>query len=146
MKITPGLAPDGQGRWGPVHDYFVVFWKQPLIRDVDRLAGVTQEDLMWAAAEQYVGEAADVHEVISWAEEEGHRRRAMYTLYAVIPTGDGEGLIWLAGSIRPIRRRTSRDATPSMWTQWAGHRQRSTGRSRTDSPAFRQSSGRGTLG
>ena len=53
MKITPGLAPEGQGRWGPVHDYYVVFWKQPLIRDADRLAGATQEDIMWAAAEQH---------------------------------------------------------------------------------------------
>lgn len=106
MKITPGLAPDGQGRWGPIHDYYVVFWKQPLIRDVDRLAGAAQEDIMWAAAEQYVRDASDVHEVISWAEEEGHRRRAMYTLYAAIPTGVGEGLVWLAG-VNPTDTQTN---------------------------------------
>lgn len=52
---------------------------------------------MWAAAEQYVREAADVHEVIAWAEKEGESRSAMYTLYAVTSTGDGERLIWLGG-------------------------------------------------
>ena len=52
---------------------------------------------MWAADEQYVRDAADVHQVISWVEEEGRRCQAMYALYAVIPTGDGEGLVWLAG-------------------------------------------------
>jgi hypothetical protein len=38
---------------------------------------------MWAAAEHYVSEAEDVHEVIAWADEEARRRSAMYTLYAV---------------------------------------------------------------
>jgi hypothetical protein len=52
---------------------------------------------MWAATEQYVREAADVHEVIAWAEEEGRGRSAMYTLYAVTSTGDGERLTWLGG-------------------------------------------------
>ena len=28
-----------------VKDYYVVFWKQPLIRDADRRSGATQEDL-----------------------------------------------------------------------------------------------------
>ena len=52
---------------------------------------------MWASDEQYVREAADVHEVISWAEEEGQCRSAMYTLYAVTPGPDREVLVWLAG-------------------------------------------------
>ena len=29
---------------------------------------------MWTAAEQYVRDAADVHEVIAWAEKEGQGR------------------------------------------------------------------------
>jgi hypothetical protein len=52
---------------------------------------------MWAATEQYVREAADVHEVIAWAEKEGQARSAMYTLYAVTSMGDREVLDWLAG-------------------------------------------------
>ena len=52
---------------------------------------------MWSAAEQYVREADDVHQVISWAEEEGRRRSAIYTLYAVTSAGGGEVLVWLAG-------------------------------------------------
>ena len=52
---------------------------------------------MWAASEQYLREAEDVHQVISWAEEEGHRRSAMYTLYAVTSGPEREVLAWLAG-------------------------------------------------
>jgi hypothetical protein len=52
---------------------------------------------MWAATEQYVREAEDVHQVISWAEEEGQRRSAMYTLYAVTSGLEREVLVWLAG-------------------------------------------------
>jgi len=52
---------------------------------------------MWAAAEQYVREAEDVHQVILWAKEEGHRRSAMYTLYAVTSGPEREVLVWLAG-------------------------------------------------
>ena len=52
---------------------------------------------MWAAAEQYVREAEDVHQVILWAEKEGQRRSAMYSLYAVISGPDREVLVWLAG-------------------------------------------------
>jgi hypothetical protein len=106
VRISPGLAPDGQGRWGPVHDYYVVFWRQPRIPESDLHPGATQEMQMWAAYEHYVREADDVHQVISWAEEEGRRRRAMYTLYAVIPTGDGEGLVWLAG-VNPTDTQTN---------------------------------------
>ncbi|MFL5914901.1 MAG: hypothetical protein ACJ752_04595 [Gaiellaceae bacterium] len=52
---------------------------------------------MWASAEQYVRDADDVHEVISWADAEGHRRSAMYTLYAVQSGPDRELLVWLGG-------------------------------------------------
>lgn len=75
----------------------MVFWRQPLIRESDVAAGATQAQIMWAAAEQYVREAEDVHQVISWAEEEGKRRSAMYALYAVISGPDREVLVWLAG-------------------------------------------------
>ena len=96
MRIEPGLASGATGV-APVKDYYVVFWKQPLIRDADRLAGATQEDIMWASTEQYVRDADDAHEVIAWAEAEGRRRSAMYTLYAVTSMGDREVLDWLGG-------------------------------------------------
>ena len=53
---------------------------------------------MWAAAEHCLLEAADVHEVIAWADEEARRRSAMYTLYAATTIGLEEGLVWLAGA------------------------------------------------
>jgi hypothetical protein len=96
VRIEPGLA-DGATTVAPVQDYYVVFWRRPLIRESDVAAGATQAQIMWAAAEQYVREAEDVHEVISWAEEEGKCRSAMYTLYAVISGPDREALVWLAG-------------------------------------------------
>lgn len=96
MRIEPGLA-DGATAVEPVQDYYVVFWRQPRIPESDLRAGSTQESQMWAASEQYVREAADVHEVIAWAEKEGQGRSAMYTLYAVTSTGDRERLIWLSG-------------------------------------------------
>jgi hypothetical protein len=108
--------PDASFHLGPVHDFYVVFWRQPLMPEAelraavrmpgaDLRAGVTQEQVMWAAAEHYVQEADDVHGVIAWAEEEARRRRAIYTLYAVIAIGDEEGLIWLAG-VDPTKARS----------------------------------------
>ncbi len=96
VRIEPGLAK-GATAVAPVQDYYVVFWRQPRIAESDLVSGATQERVMWAAAEQYVREAADVHEVIAWAEDEGHSRSAMYTLYAVTSIGDDELLIWLGG-------------------------------------------------
>jgi hypothetical protein len=96
VRIEPGLA-DGATAVTPTQDYYVVFWRQPLIQESDMAAGATREQLMWAATEQYVREAEDVHQVISWAEEEGHRRSAMYTLYAVISGPERDVLVWLAG-------------------------------------------------
>lgn len=81
----------------PIQDYYVVFWRQPVMSESDLSAGATQESIMWAANEQYVREADDVHEVLSWAEEEGHKRSATYTLYAVTLGPDREVLVWLAG-------------------------------------------------
>lgn len=101
MRIKPGLA-HVNFRLGPIHDYYVVFWRQPLIRDSDRAAGATQDQIMWAASEHCVSEAEDVHEVIEWADEEARRRSAIYTLYGVTSIGVEEGLVWLAG-VDPTR-------------------------------------------
>jgi hypothetical protein len=89
-------------RLGPIQDYYAVFWRQPLIRDSDRAAGATQDQIMWAASEHCVSEAEDVHEVIEWADEEARRPAAMYTLYGVTSIGVEEGLVWLAG-VDPTR-------------------------------------------
>jgi hypothetical protein len=86
---------------GPIHDFYVVYWRQPRIPEPELPAG-GQEQIMWAAAEHYVSEAEDVHEVIAWADEEARRRSAMYTLYAVASIGVEEGLVWLAG-VDPTR-------------------------------------------
>jgi hypothetical protein len=96
VKIELGRA-DGAPAVEPVQDYYVVFWRQPRIPERDLLPGGTQESVMWSGAEQYLREADDVHEVITWAEDEGRRRSAMYTLYAVISTGSREVLVWLGG-------------------------------------------------
>ena len=96
VRIEQGLA-DGAAAVMPVQDYYVVFWRQPLIQESDIAAGATQEQLMWAATEQYVREAEDVHQVIAWAEEEGQHRAAIYTLYAVTTGPERDVLVWLAG-------------------------------------------------
>jgi hypothetical protein len=66
VRIERGRA-DGATAVTPIQDYYVVFWRQPLIRETDIAAGATQEQLMLAATEHYVREAEDVHQVISWA-------------------------------------------------------------------------------
>jgi hypothetical protein len=96
VRIEPGLARGATGV-EPVQDYYVVFWRQPLIPESELSPGATQQSQMWASAEQYVREADDVHDVIVWAEAEGHRRSAMYTLYAVTSGPEREVLVWLAG-------------------------------------------------
>jgi hypothetical protein len=98
VRIEPGLAK-GATAVEPIQEYYVVFWRQPLVTESELApsAGVTQESVMWASSEQYVRDADDVHDVISWAEAEGRRRSAMYTLYAVTSAADREVLVWLAG-------------------------------------------------
>jgi hypothetical protein len=88
-------------RLGPVHDYYVIFWRQPRLPEPDLPPG-GQEQVMWAAAEHCALEAEDVHEVIAWGDEEARRRSATYTLYAVATIGVEEGLVWLAG-VDPTR-------------------------------------------
>ena len=95
MRIEPRLPAPGPF-WGPVHDYHVVFWRQPLVPESDRPEGVTQEQVLWTASEHDIREATDVYEVIAWADDEARRRRAMYSLYATIGQGD-EGRVWIGG-------------------------------------------------
>jgi hypothetical protein len=118
VKIEPRLPPPGSF-WGPVHDYHVIFWRQPRVSDSDRPDGVTQERVVWAADENDVRDAADVHEAIAWADEEARRRRAAYTLYALIRMGDEEGRVWIGGvnpttSGRNFERRQPSDVDP-VW-------------------------------
>jgi hypothetical protein len=101
VRIEAGLA-HVNFRLGPIHDYCVVFWRQPLVRDSDRAAGATQDQIMWAASEHCVSEAEDVHEVIEWADQQARSRSAMYTLYGVTSVGVEEGLVWFAG-VDPTR-------------------------------------------
>jgi hypothetical protein len=90
------------GFWlGPIRDFYVVFWRQPRLAESELPAG-GQEQVMWAADEHSVSDADDVNAVIEWAEDEGRRRRATYTLYAVASIGAEEGLVWLAG-VDPTR-------------------------------------------
>jgi hypothetical protein len=96
VKIEPRRA-SADLRLGPMHDFYVVFWRQPSIRESELAAGATQEQIMWAASEYCVSKAEDVHQVIAWADEEARRRSAMYTLYAQVGIGEREGLVWLAG-------------------------------------------------
>jgi hypothetical protein len=63
----------------PVHRYHVVFWRQATAPEA-----FPQSRMGWAAHEHEVLDVVDVHEVIGWADEEAHRRRAAYTVYAVI--------------------------------------------------------------
>jgi hypothetical protein len=95
VRIESRLANE-RFQFGPIHDFYVVFWRQPRLPEPDLPAG-GQEQVMWAAAEHCVGEAEDAHEVIAWAEEEARRRSAIYTLYAVVLIGKEKGLVWLAG-------------------------------------------------
>jgi hypothetical protein len=52
---------------------------------------------MWAAKENDVIGAEDVHRVIEWAEDEARRRASTYTLFAKVDHGESRGLVWLAG-------------------------------------------------
>ena len=84
MDIEP-IDPRTDSRWetNPIHDYRVTFWRKG------------------AAYEFDVADAADVHEVIGWAEQEARSRGSTY-LFARVNRGETErGLVWLAG-VDPI--------------------------------------------
>lgn len=95
MDVRPRNPLVEPERWetGPIRDYHVVFWRQPLAPE-----GIRQERTGWTADENDVLAAEDVHAVIEWAERESRARNAMYTLYAIVRRSfDDEGLVWLAG-------------------------------------------------
>jgi hypothetical protein len=78
--------------------YHVVFWQRPFIADDDLPSGVRQDQIMWSSSEWDVSDAADVHEVVAWADAEARRRGSISTLSALM-TNDAseEGIVWLAG-------------------------------------------------
>jgi len=86
-------------RWehGPIHRYHVTFWRQPQVPPEQLPEGVTQDRVMWSANEIDLLDVRDVVEALRWAEEEARRRDSIFTLYAVVDRGDGEGLVWLVG-------------------------------------------------
>lgn len=78
-------------RWEePTPVYRVYFWHQPPIEGVD-------PDLVgWHCEEWRVTEAADVHEVLAWANGPAGDGR-VYELFAEVTNGRGLGLLQLAG-------------------------------------------------
>jgi len=71
----------------PTHDYRVVFWNHQLAPP-----GYSQERMGWAELTLDVADAADVHEVIAWAESylvefasEYPGAEHTYCLYAKLP-------------------------------------------------------------
>ena len=96
MKVTPVDPRDGSQESSPTHVYRVVFWQRP-----SPPPGIAPDRLGWHEATFEVTDAADVLDVIDWAESEGRSRQAIYTLWAkAAPTLDQPGgrLIWLAGA------------------------------------------------
>jgi len=79
------IDPRIDQRWEspPIHEYRVIFW---------RTSGTG-----WAADENDISGAADVHQVIQWADAQAAERGGTYTLYAKLDQGDQHGLVWLAG-------------------------------------------------
>jgi hypothetical protein len=95
MEIRP-IDPRSDRRWetGPTHDYRVVFWRQPAAAG---RPDIPPERVMWSAYEHDVLGAADVIDVIEWADQEARSRECMYTLHAKVDSGERPGLVWLAG-------------------------------------------------
>lgn len=92
MEVRPS-DPREETRWGVLtHDYRVVFWKRQRAP-----AGIPQEQMGWAADENEVVDAQDLHEVLEWADEEARSSRRIYTLYAYVDYVDEHGWVWLAG-------------------------------------------------
>jgi hypothetical protein len=74
-------------QWAKDHpSYRVYFWRKI----------APGPDGAWGSDEWQIEDAADVHEVIAWAEE--HAEGRTYVLYAVVDDPDGPGLVRLAGT------------------------------------------------
>ena len=120
MKIRPGLR--GGSSYGPIHAYHVAFWRQPKVAPENLPEGVTQERVVWAAWEYNIEDAADLTEVLDWANDEAQKRRAIFTVYAVIEHSGHAGFVWLAGwdptvhSGPNFTRRQPRDVDPVSGT------------------------------
>ena len=80
-----------------MHDYEIIFWRQPLV-DASKLPeGVIQERVAWAAWEYDVHGARDVVEVLEWAYAEARERRSIFSLFALTKAGDRETMAWIGG-------------------------------------------------
>jgi hypothetical protein len=89
----PALVDPRDTRWeqsSPV--YRVYFWQRPSAE-----LGSDQERLMWQSEEWRLTEAADLHEVLAWANGP-HARGRMFELFVEASSSDGLGLLRLAGS------------------------------------------------
>ena len=95
LDISPALRTGWQ--YGPTHDYHVAFWRQPKIPAESLPEGVTQERVLWPAAEYDIQGASDAIEVMEWASAEAHRTHSIFTLWVVIEYSGRQGMIWLAG-------------------------------------------------
>jgi hypothetical protein len=56
------------------------------------------QEIGWTEDMNEIAAAADVVEVVQWAESEASKRQALYTVFARMEFGEhGPGLVWLAG-------------------------------------------------
>jgi hypothetical protein len=78
IPVDPRTLGDRQGTEA-VHHYHVVFWRQAVAPE-----GRDQHTMLWSAHYNEVFDVSDVHELLTWADEEARKRGAAYTLYAVI--------------------------------------------------------------
>ena len=96
MDIRHSIRYPADTRWQvPAHHYYITFWTQEAAP-----AGVDQDVVGWTADMNEIPGAADVVEVVQWAESEALQRNALYTIFARMEFGEsgpGPGLVWLAG-------------------------------------------------
>ena len=137
MEVVPRGQPV-RAFEGPLHDYEVIFWRQPLV-DAGKLpGGVAQERVAWAAAEYDVRGVRDVVEVLEWAYAEARARRSIFSLFALKSAGDRETIVWIGGwnptsSGSNFERRLPPDVDPVSGTPLEVYGPRADG-SETDRP------------
>jgi hypothetical protein len=89
----PAVVDPRDTRWeqsSPI--YRVYFWHRPPAE-----SGTDQERMMWHCQEWRLTEAADVHEVLAWANGPDGRGR-MFELFVEASDSHGLGLLRLAGT------------------------------------------------